>query len=173
MCFSATSGFCIPLRLSRKSTVRSLCGQGIHLALGHCQGWNLAQSRISQHGSHRSTFLTLGTPGWKCAVCTWSRRKIPWKGHCIFLCRVAVCTVKVQASLAVCLLSECLFILSCTVEVSAVQIAFINFMLKSLQSPEDHYCYYCFWVIGEGISTARLIEALPFRAKLSVVLLHL
>lgn len=175
MCFPATLAFCIPLSLSRKSTIRSLCGQGIHLALVHCQGGNLAWSRVCMGltAAPSSLLGKIPTPGWKSAVCAWRRRKIPWRGHWIFLCRVAVCVVRVQASLAVYLLSKWLFTLNSTAEVSAVQIAFINCMVKSLQNPGDQYSYYCFWVIGEGISTPRLIEALPFWPKSSIVLLHL
>lgn len=171
MCFSATLGFGIPLNPGRKSTVRSLCGQGVHLALVHCQGGNLAWSRVCTDLTAAPSTL-IGTPGWKSAVCAW-RRKIPWRGHCIFLCRIAAFTVKVQASLAVCLLPKCLFTLSSTAEASAVQIAFINCMVKSLRSPGGQYSYYGFWLIGEGISIARIIVALPFRAKSSVVLVHL
>lgn len=135
MCFSPTSGFCIPLSLSRKSTVRNLCGQGVHLALVHCQGGNLARSRVFMDPIAAPSSL-LGTRGWKSAVCAWRRRKIPCRDHCLFLHRVAVCTAKVQASLVVCLLPKCLFPLSSTVEVSAVQIEFINCMVKAYKALE-------------------------------------
>lgn len=93
--------------------------------------WSLCTAREETwHGAggawiSQQHLPSLGPPGRKSAVCAWRRRKIHWRDHCIFLCRVTVCTVKVQTPLTVGLLLVCLFILSSTVEVSAVWIAFM------------------------------------------------